>query len=218
MTEFERLADLVRANTRPALADTIRVVEQMVAVPPREHPLGFVFWQQLLNSRLSLRAHLWFDAEFKRDDGLTLVHDHIYELSSLVVYGGIRNTLFDVSRAPSDQQIVTVDPTSLQIHPEDGGETVAPTAVAYGDYHPGDIYSIAPGVFHSSIVTSSPALTLVTNSPGFGRPRVLTTGAGEIRSVTRKPSPSGAWRASLEHVLEELARQGVWASDIREVP
>lgn len=213
MTGVELVAEIIDSGARPGLGAVLRAVEEMTAGTPRQHPLGFVYWQHSLSNGSSLRVHLWLDLEHERRDGLTHIHDHVYDLSSLVVFGVIVNKTYTVEPGPSHQQLVSVDQATLDAEFELAGATVTTRVVSSDEWRAGATYSIPRGVFHATTVVGPPALTLVTNSARSGRPRVVTSGSPEPRGTSRE-TPIVDWRPAFELIMATLERQAGWDDDM----
>jgi hypothetical protein len=209
VSDTELVARLIQSRLRPDFGAAARVVKEITAATPRQHPLGFVYWERPLPAGSLFRVHLWLGNGYERRDGLTRVHDHIYDLDSLVMFGAIRNSIFSVEPAPSEQRLVTVDRRSLGAELEFDGATVSAIEVSSDELRVGDLYSVPRGVFHVTSVVHPPALTLVTNSSGWGRPRVVTSGAGAPRGTARE-TPLVEWRSAYESIMAELDHQTRW--------
>ena len=139
--------------------------------PVYEHPLGFVHFE-LPESRVAsglgrLRLHLWDDA-CHQPDQLGRLHDHAWNLRSLVVAGALEDSLFDVEyRFDGDlrEVVVRYEPTIERV-PTDRKADLRVRSTRRVDA--GSEYTVEVGVVHETTVLRTPTVTLVAASPVVG--------------------------------------------------
>jgi hypothetical protein len=101
-----RLHAFARSNSFCASTDTslrdarelFKTIVEAHGAEFRHHPLGFWFYKELIETDITLRAHFWPN-DWKVPAGQTAgeIHDHKFELRSVIVDGVVENENFDVT-------------------------------------------------------------------------------------------------------------------------
>jgi len=140
------------------------------------HPLGFYSSILSEHSGQSIRLHLWSDnatwalPQFE-------IHDHAFDLVSIVLYGRVRDSRYDVHLTRTETRHQFYD-----VQYDEGVTTLKPTLQYVSctpgikqDISSGSTYRVPAGVFHSSCATDHTcAATLVhTRQVGAISPRVI---------------------------------------------
>lgn len=132
---------------------------------PNWHALGFIHCKLMEFCEGTLRLHIWEAEEKHPDEQKEKIHDHLFSLNSLVIYGTVKNEYFDVSESSVDKfthYAYTVkygDKSSClqlsdKVYNVKGEED---NIIKSGEY-----YGVNSSRFHrSSIIDGSTALTLV---------------------------------------------------------
>ena len=144
------------------------------------HVLGFIHINLVSAGRETLRLHLW--RHVLGTESLWSIHNHSYELTSLVVAGCLQDRRFSVVPDPEAlNQLYEVR------YRENGSERIKLDRrircmeVGHYERETDETYGIPLGVFHSSLLTADcpAAVTIVqTGCPTKSRPRVVGTADG----------------------------------------
>ncbi|ROO84038.1 hypothetical protein EDD29_1550 [Actinocorallia herbida] len=143
------------------------------------HPLGFLCLPVERHSGTGVCLHLWSPELPPAPSTTSLWHCHSWELLSLLLYGGLRNTLatladgpdlrvFRVVSAPDGDTLEATDRTVRAV-PSDGGT-----------FTRGAVYRLPAGSFHRTEVTGETA-TVALGADRTGA-HDLTLGAPGLRS------------------------------------
>jgi hypothetical protein len=81
------------ARDRRAIFDTL-MRSPLAAAPFHQHPLGFLVARIDGEAGTAIRLHIWSDYSDARQTGFE-VHDHAFDLKSLVVVGEVKQTTYD---------------------------------------------------------------------------------------------------------------------------
>ena len=177
---FERL---VAAHQRDAFWEAF-VASDLSSAPVYLHPLGFRVAIVSGNGRLSLRLHVWPSAAAEGQSGYN-IHDHVFDMTSHVLVGALRQTRYDVSAGrPATHATYGVGYDDEGSFLAKTQETVRAAPKEFSDVPIGSTYSLRAGEFHMLERASSlGAATLVLTRSGDGSPRTLgpLDGADAIR-------------------------------------
>jgi hypothetical protein len=144
----------------------------------RLHPLGFFYAIEELDENVTLRYHLWpKDWSVPRDQVGGEIHDHIFELNSIILAGTLRHQTFDfLPSGQGEHEIVRVAYTQDGSQLARSGERGELKVVSDETYHPGTVYRVPAGTIHRADASETPAATLVLavkNNNNNDTPRVL---------------------------------------------
>ena len=168
------------------------------------HPLGFVHIRLHAHDTKSLRLHFWPERQRQPQGPFWPIHDHIFDIRSVVLLGSVENALYEVTSAEqSPHRIYDVkyggrDSTLNQLIAT--SEFVVSRETLIERHATGTSYSIARTVFHKSVVPPDQraATLVVTSNPLPVTPRVIgETAAAPAIDVTRRPCSPEALRSIL---------------------
>ncbi|MEY2536522.1 MAG: hypothetical protein QOG67_262 [Verrucomicrobiota bacterium] len=152
----------------------------MLGQAVRLHPFGFFYASETVTAEEKVRFHLWPNgwAVPLQEHGREL-HDHNYELYSLIISGALRNETFTTKPAFEDGYEVYV--TS---YTADGSKLTRTNDVVSVEprtdvtYPTGKMYRLSPGIVHRVTPQQFPAATIVLTAmtKGAGHARVLIKG------------------------------------------
>lgn len=121
------------------------------------HPLGFLCFPLLRAAGSGVCVHVWLPhrEEFAPPLETTQVHSHSWDLLSYVLHGRIGNELVSAEPAGPDEATHRV----YEIHSAHGADRVVPTSRCVRSHRreiryagAGEVYQLAGGEFHSSVV------------------------------------------------------------------
>ena len=127
------------------------------------HPLGFYHAADELDAHRKIRFHFWpRDWRLPPGQEFGAVHDHTFELNSLIINGILHNQTYTFTEAENGENQVH------EVHYERGYSRVEPTEV-WGDVHAdkdelyelGTAYRLISGELHQTHPTGFPAATMV---------------------------------------------------------
>ena len=179
------------------------------------HPLGFVHLEITSIAPVEkgerLRLHYW-PREGSNADEIGALHDHVWDLASVVAAGRLRDRTF---RLVSNERgkyrgSVVVYGTSTNHFADRGRFELAferEIVVA-----PGEIYRIPSRTVHDSEIVEAPAVTFVLarddeNAATMG-PLVLHAGAGGTGTAVRESFDCGEALVLVRHRLAEIVQFG----------
>ena len=140
------------------------------------HPLGFLLTEVLRQGESVIRLHYWKHDLITGGSAITPYHDHIWRLSSCVLFGEIENCVLDVLPDPEGDYFLTeVEQSGGVDHVPSRGDRVSFKIKIRECVRSGEFYYLPPRIFHfSSMVKGSNALTLVLSEAEVkGSPRTL---------------------------------------------
>lgn len=185
-------------------------MRQHLFVRVRAHPLGFFHGVEPLADGLRLRFHLWADDwRLPEDQSGGDVHDHVFELNSLVLMGALSQKTFRFEpRSEGAYEVLTVQYGAAKSHvgrTGEIGELIETTNERYGS---GSAYRLKSNVIHQVRPQQTPAATLVLAVPNreLEHPRIISrAGATPVATFERvlvEPERS----APLERALAQLLK------------
>jgi len=175
------------------------------------HPLGFVHMRLHALDAKSLRLHFWPAGQRRPQAPLWPIHDHIFDIRSVILVGSVENTQYEVTRTEQS-------PHRIYEVKYGGGNSTLNQLTATSDFvvsqetlieehATGGSYSIARTVFHKSVVPPDKraATLVVTSNPLPASPRVIgETSAALTIDVTRRPCSPEALRSILAEFQASL--------------
>jgi hypothetical protein len=180
---WHRLYELTEHGAGPTHSQLLTLFDAAERYPDLHpsfwHPLGFLHIKLHARGVKGLRLHLWPQRQRQAQAPFWPIHDHIFNLRSLILFGTVRNTLYKVTRAEtSPYRIYEVryggsDSTLNQLTAT--SELVLPQETSIEEHVAGTTYWIEHTVFHQSMVAEDrPAATLVVTSDHLSlSPRVI---------------------------------------------
>jgi len=152
-------------------ADTAEWALRVLADPeacPRAvlHPLGFLCFPLKRGRGVGVCVHVWLPrrAEFAPALATTSIHSHSWDLLSLVLLGRMGNELVDAATSGEAEATHRV----YEIRSVRGADEVVPTSrcvrssrreIRYAG--PGEVYQLAGGEFHTSVVEDAGCVATV---------------------------------------------------------
>jgi hypothetical protein len=134
------------------LADVAAGRPGLVAV---RHPLGFLCFPLVRRPEVGICVHLWTgSAPVVRTSA---VHSHSWDLTSVVLYGEVRNSVvpvFDTEARPT-HRVFEVHSSGDRDEVRGTGRLVRAAGATTTVSAPGDTYELLAGVFHRTDVTPS---------------------------------------------------------------
>lgn len=132
------------------------------------HPLGFFHARRVLDDKRQLRFHVWPDGwRIPPDQVAAEIHDHIFDLNSLILRGTMRNETFDAWRnSPHTHRLVRVryGGTASAV---DGPEEPIKLSVVNDERHEASrIYRLPAGTLHRAAPALTPTITVVLATTG----------------------------------------------------
>jgi len=94
------------------------------------------------------------------------IHDHAYELYSLIIFGMLRDEIFEATPSDIDgcYKILQVSYTSGETHLHRIDSTVSLASISDKIYEPGDTHRLSIGSIHRSTAVNALAATVVLTS------------------------------------------------------
>lgn len=150
-----------------SLCQRLLTYDQMRAVgrKPRLHPNGFIQFDLVADG--SCRFHVWPDEPIPAQKTSHIIHDHVFDMESVVVVGQLTNILYRFIPSMSPHYILhqgrktvneetVLEPTDLRGNLEE---------ISRQQIGLGRAYSLALGVFHASLAdTLTATIMLKTRS------------------------------------------------------
>jgi hypothetical protein len=207
------LARLLMGTRTMANADEVAAASSMVATlagPDHQerwttHPLGFFHLAEEVGPGIRLRVHVWPQGWSVPDEQIGgEIHNHVFDLRSLVLFGSIRNEVFEaVENRDGEYRLLDVEygPAISRVIPS--GPAVRLEEAGYCVYTAGEVYNLRASVLHRSSAKATPAITLVLAAcASVGEHPVVALAAG------RQP-PSAFQRRNLSSAELLLLLQAV---------
>lgn len=166
MDEVHALAEAATNDLEmPAVLERLRAaLPYMSELPTVGHPNGFVAMTLMENEGYDVRLHLWTGAEKAQEEHA--IHNHVYDLRSLVLIGGLRQIRWNVEADPQgSMEEFTVTYASAGSFLTSTGNTVSADVVEARNIVAGERYSVSAGEFHSITPSRLPTATLFAKIP-----------------------------------------------------
>jgi len=215
--EFENIISLLRGEGEVRSVDRvvfasakeyfIRELKNLASSQQvRIHPLGFFVATKRIDTQSALRFHVWpngFDTSQSQAGGE--IHDHIFELNSLVVAGALQQKRFTCRYDASGTHDV------LEVgYTKDGSNLCASGSKAIlnlekeEQFNAGTIYKLPIGSIHHAAAVTHPTASLVLTTRDLSKttPIVFVPIGGPM------PSDSFA-RSTLNNIEEELLGKAI---------
>lgn len=176
-------AELVQASREGDFIRHFQRIPQSLT-PVHRHPLGFRVARLIADSGAALRLHIWPKSARSAQPGFE-IHDHTFDLTSFILFGDLRQTVYEVSTsAPATHAVYEVgyDATGSVLRKSEIAVAVSPKKTCL--LHAGETYALPAAEFHDLDRASAQcAATLVLTTQSGGAPRSLgpLSGAAIIR-------------------------------------
>lgn len=197
------------ATRRWAFGVLNEIAEGRASLGAKRHPLGFVCLPIERRGHLGACVHVWSDSLPRVTPTTSIIHAHSWDLISYVLFGSVRNEVFDVTdeaqqamyrvfEIRSDGEVDEVHATSRLVRCE-----VAAAEVN----HESDGYAVPAGVFHATMAQSEAATVALGNH----HPGTMDLSLGGIGTrthrVRRQRCDRDETAAVARMVVQRLAHQ-----------
>lgn len=183
------------------------VAQNRTSVAGVRHPLGFVCLPLERTGQAGVCVHVWSDGLARANPTTSTLHAHSWDLISYVLYGGVRNEVIDVIDAPDDAvyRVFEIRSGGDVDEIRETSRLVRCEIRAAEVNHPGNIYSLAAGVFHTTVVQGEAATVALGNSRGT---KDLSLGGIDRKThrVRRQRCDHAETAHAARVVIEQLAR------------
>jgi hypothetical protein len=207
------LLHLLRGTAPLAAAEEIQAATAMVVrLAGRDHrqrwkthPLGFFHLAEDVGPGTRLRIHVWprgWAVSGEQVGGE--IHNHIFDLRSLVLVGSITNQVFEVAEDQNGEfQLLNIEYSSGTSRVAPSGPAVRLEELSSYVHTTGEVHNVPAGVFHRSSAEATPAITLVlAASASVGKHPLVALAAGH------RP-PSAFQRRSLNSIELDLLAEAL---------
>lgn len=152
---FRRIATAPPAERLNAL-----LFSPLANLPIKKHPLGFFAVRFADGRGAALRLHLWTGSKTLPQDEYQ-IHDHIFELRSIVLLGALRHETFTGTTdtaGPHQRYAVRYRDGASELVATGERLTLHPAAAE--TLSTGDEYRLSAGIFHRVIAERDPTVSL----------------------------------------------------------
>jgi hypothetical protein len=199
---LEQNTDILNSNIQVLLSDLLNESQSHF----QAHPLGFIYIRFPIMHNF-LRLHIWPRGKRARQEPFFPIHNHIYDFTSYVLLGPIRNIVYRISElATGAHQLFSVEylPESSNLIP-----TKKSIAIQVSDdnlIQAGHFYQMAQAQFHESIVDEdSMTVTLLSTCYTTQKtPFVVGDALQKDLSFKRKPPVDIDHKDVLNKVIMQL--------------
>jgi hypothetical protein len=200
LTDISRLLQDMRhaADGSTLDVDPAKIIDEIISAPKQvkaeRHPIGFLHIELTplvpVEKFERLRFHVW-PASMRQEDEAGSVHDHIWDLTSVVIHGELRDRNYAPDPSPFGRFHGSRVAYGERNEFEDAGrynlELVNDRRVASGG-----VYKIPPRIVHTTEIIGSPTMTMV-----LANERPDGTGTGPLL-LNRSTVPIGtAFRSQI---------------------
>lgn len=141
------------------------------------HPLGFFYAVEQVSNGVNLRYHIWPKGwAIPQDQAGGEIHDHIFELNSVILAGSMRHQTYDfLPSGEGRHEILTVTYNREGSQLNRSGQRGELKVISDEVYKPGTVYRVPAGTIHRADASEAPAATLVlaVNNKNQSNPRVV---------------------------------------------
>ncbi len=163
---------------------------QSESVEFRYHPLGFISGQLWQSDLEFVRLHIWCKESSVEQCPYFGIHDHVFDLESLVMCGRVMNRLYEELDGPATHRVYNVRYEGEESVTRASEHSTRIRMVEETVCGTGDSYKVPKGRLHESVlVGTSPAMTVVfARRVSSSMPSVLGSldGRGEYRYHRQK--------------------------------
>lgn len=168
------------------------------------HPLGFIMGTLITEEKMKLRIHIWSKKYSKPQKPYWNIHTHIFHLKSWIISGSILNTLYEIEEVNESRNCI------YEVHYKDNKSILKKSNKLINLintntllHKKNDNYSIESGVFHSSTLESTSALTIVLSTATDVK-TPLVIGKKDYDNFNSKYNREKVNRNILFNILSEL--------------
>lgn len=202
-----------RAVPRWASSVLGEVAQNRTSIVGVRHPLGFMCLPLERTGEAGVCVHVWSDGLPRTKPTTSKIHAHSWDLTSYVLYGSVRNEVIDITDAPDDAVYRVFEIRSGR-EVDEVRETprLVRCRIRTAELsHQGDIYSLAAGVFHDTVVRGEAA----TVALGSGRPGTMDLSLGGIDRKTHRVRRQQCDRDETAHAARMVAQrlEGIGTAD-----
>src|SRR5229473_8133591 len=183
-----------RQHASPGVVDEIlaSVFETASLVEATWHPLGFMRLKLASTPQGTLRIHIWPAKDREFQSPLWNIHDHLFDVHSLILCGALENRRFavrsDDTRATN--RLYRVSYGENHSHLQATANSVSCRQLSSDQYSALDSYEISRGEFHASVVKEGIlAATIVVTSNHSERPPTVLGDLHGARQYTYERRP-----------------------------
>ncbi len=208
---YDALHHAMRDGSADALAQVLltEIACGRLHAPALRHPLGFICIKLVRDANRGACVHVWDNAFPRSAPTTSEIHSHSWDLLSRVLYGSVRNNVFEVAVAEAD-----ATHRVAEIHSRGHVDRISPTARAVtategtSELHPhGATYRLEAGRFHTTVVEGSAAtLALGEGVPGLTDLSLIALSGPTLstHTVTRELCDRSLTRRVARQVLQHL--------------
>jgi hypothetical protein len=184
------------------------IAENRTNVAGVRHPLGFICLPVERTGEAGICVHVWSEHLASASPTTSTMHSHSWDLISYVLYGTVRNEIIDVIDAPEDAEyrVFEIRSSGDEDEVRQTPRLVRCKTRAVEHNRAGDVYSLAAGAFHATVVHGEAA----TVALGNGRRGTMDLSLGGIHRETHRVARQRCDRQETARtarvVTEQLAR------------
>jgi len=218
MNDIFREIHFKLSHNQAALPDALTTLKEALRLShqltPNWHALGFIHCKLFESAAGTLRLHIWPKNERNTLEQQSKIHDHVFDLTSLVLCGNITNVLHASSNrieSPSNPyELNYVEYNDKGSRLIASGKEFFALEKARSEIQKGNTYKIEKGELHDSQVSINELTATIVATYGHAqeRPRMLRA-PGETLSETREliAFPTGEWVKLIQKVIDELRKE-----------
>ncbi len=217
MTAYDSVRRAMRNGTagrdipRWAFGVLGEVAQHRTSIAAVRHPLGFVCLPVERTGEAGVCVHVWSERLARASPTTSTMHSHSWDLISYVLYGSVRNNVLDVNDvadAPDDAayRVFEVRSSGDADEVRETPRLVRYEIRAAGLSHRSDIYSLAGGVFHATVVQGEAATVALGRSRWAAMDLSLGGIDGKTHRVRRQHCDRDETAHAARVVTEQLAQ------------
>jgi len=174
------------------------------------HPLSFYKITIYSDDRFDIRLHAWLKNSHNGISGESRIHNHTWNLNSVVLLGEVVNSVYELTESPeSDLEVFEIVYGKLGSERKRTNQRVVVSSAAETAYRSGDRYSLPAVSFHSTRVPpSTPTLTLVVAEKVPGQKAFVVLPSGSPQTLLYPSTLLD--RASATEVASQIASLLEW--------
>ncbi|MGH3700589.1 MAG: hypothetical protein ACRDQY_14185 [Pseudonocardiaceae bacterium] len=211
MRTYDRLQHATRNGTArqviPQWASNVLgdIARNTLKVTGVRHPLGFLCLPVERTGEDGICLHVWNDSLAQMSPTTSTIHAHSWDLTSYVLYGSVRNNVFNVTDAPDDAAYRVFEVHSGadidEIHetPRLVRCQIRTTELSHG----GDTYALTAGIFHATVVQGAAA----TVALGRSRAGTLDLSLGGINRTSHRVQRQRCAHEETAQVVQLVTKQ-----------
>jgi hypothetical protein len=152
-------------------------------LPFRWHPLGFISCTLLVQGSKKARLHYWPSKVARPQDADCQIHDHIFDFSSWVLAGAVKNVEYEINEDGKPYSFYTTEYRGETSILTKTPRTAQLTISSSSAYSAGSKYLVEAGRLHETrrIGTGSALTVLITDDVSRQPPTVIGPCNGKLR-------------------------------------